>query len=76
MAFITLQKICTKQLLRRLARLKGRKTSVPGRGALITSCNEDGSSWTLGRYVRSLHTSAEKVVLGVGYISDNKVLLF
>lgn len=43
----------------------------PGRGALITSCNDDGSSWTLGGYVRSLHTSAEKVVLGVGYISDS-----
>ena len=35
----------------------------PGRGALITSYNEDGSTWTLGGYVRAIHTSAEKVVL-------------
>ena len=43
----------------------------PGRGALITAHNDDGSKWTLGGYVRSLHTSMEKVVIGVGYISES-----
>ena len=41
----------------------------PGRGALIPSCiGED--SWTLGGYIKATHTSAEKVVLGVGYTTD------
>ena len=37
-----------------------------GRGALIPPCTGDDSPWTLGGYVRATHTSAEKVVLGVG----------
>ena len=42
----------------------------PGRGALIPSCiGED--SWTLGGYIKATHTSAEKVVLGVGYTTDS-----
>lgn len=42
----------------------------PGRGALIPSCiGED--SWTLGGYIKATHTSAAKVVLGVGYRTDS-----
>lgn len=43
----------------------------PGREALI-SCNDDGSDWTLGGYVRSTHTSEKKVVIGVGYMSNSE----
>ena len=42
----------------------------PGRGALIPSCTDD-DAWTLGGYIRVTHTSAEKVVLGVGYTTDS-----
>ena len=57
--------------------MKGKKDKTlhlfkPGRGAVITSCNDDGSDWTLGGYVRSTHTSAEKVVIGVGYMSNSE----
>jgi hypothetical protein len=51
---------------------KGKRLHLfkPGRGALIPSCTDDGSCWTLGRYIRETHTSADKVVLGVGYTTD------
>ena len=52
---------------------KGKRLCLfkPGRGAVIPSCTDDDSSWTLGGYIRATHTSAEKVVLGVGYTTDS-----
>ena len=44
----------------------------PGGGALITAHNNDGSMWTLGGYVRLLHISMEKAVIGLGYITESE----
>lgn len=37
----------------------------------LPPCTDDDICWTLEGYIRATHTSAEKVVLGVGYTTDS-----